>query len=147
MALFLCSGSLLFHCLYHSHSVHQLSTHSESTWKSQFTAVNSQQTLRFKFQVFPFLWRVEVGQVYLVDRCVIVLWLRPLAWDVLWSRKWGNAVISGGKVRGLHWVETVNGVPRPCLQQAYIRSSHEVVTETCQRGVAVNVMENGVGTY
>lgn len=59
----------------------------------------------------------------------------------------GDGGFSGGKVGALHGVQAVDGVPRPAMRGAYVRGGHEAVIQTRQRGVAVHVMEDDVGSF
>ncbi len=107
--------------------------------------------VKFRFQVFPFLWLVEVIQVYLTDSvlqshfpaywfmsCRAILWPCActvvcslfMAWEVVWWVGWYQQCcrVSRGKVGVMHGVQAVNGVTHPSLHGAYIWSGHEAVT-------------------
>ena len=52
--------------------------------------------------------------------------------------------VSGGKVRALHGVETIDGVSYAGLQGAGLRGGQEAVAQAGERRVAVDVVEDGV---
>ena len=52
--------------------------------------------------------------------------------------------VSGGKVRALHGVETIDGVSYAGLQGAGLRGGQEAVAQAGERRVAVDVVEDRV---
>lgn len=112
--------------------------------------------ITFQYQVWSFLAGGSQSGIsggccpaVIFPSLLIDIWRDDLRgrWRGGWCWTDGNASISRGKVGSLHWVQAVDGVPRPSLQQAHICSGQEAIAWTRQRGVTVKVVHKGVSTW